>query len=272
MKDILLDNFMVFGPSINYLFQVFKFHNTKSSKGFSKYLCLVTILSHTLKVFFWFSEKFKYTLLIQSILVIIMQLYLVYLCIKFQEKEPNYDEIINENNSSDKTIKRKLNNLKNVFNLKLMWKWNDTLEYYIFYVMLVILLSISHLCFSNYDYFSFFVGFVSMFLEMFCSFPQIIELYNTKNQKNISKIMVSMFLLGNSIKVYYNIYNNSPIQLIIGAYIQVFCNVILIAQIIYYYFTDNIRSNEILANQINSNKIIFEVNSTIIENIKEINS
>ena len=201
-----------------------------------------------------------------------MHLYLVYLCIKFQEKEPNYGEIINENNSSDNTIKRKLNNLKNIFNLKLMWKWNDVLEYYIFYFMLVSLLSISHLFFSNYDYYSFSVGFVSMFLEMFCSFPQIIELYNTKNQKNISKIMVSMFLLGNSIKVYYNIYNNSPIQLIIGAYIQVFCNVILIAQIIYYYFTDNIRSNEILANQINSNKIIFDVNATIIENIKEIDS
>ena len=49
-----------------------------------------------------------------------MQLYLVYLCIKFQEKEPNYGEIINENNSSDNTIKRKLNNLKNIFNLKLI--------------------------------------------------------------------------------------------------------------------------------------------------------
>ena len=64
MKDIFLDLFMAFGPSLNYLFQAHKFNKTKSSKGFSNYLCLVTILSHTLKVFFWFGEKFKYTLII----------------------------------------------------------------------------------------------------------------------------------------------------------------------------------------------------------------
>ena len=219
-----------------------------------------------------------------------MQLYLVYLCIKFKEKEQSYDEINNEiNNENDNEnnneinnennspnpnntkMKRKLNNLKNVFDYKLMWKWDDTFEYYIFYFLIVALLSISHLCFSNYDYYSFSIGFVSMFLEVLCSFPQIIELYNTKNQRNISKVMVLMWLMGNSIKVYYNIYNNSPMQLIIGSYTQVFCNVVLIAQIIYYYFTDNNnQKNEIFANQINLNKIIFDVNATIIENVEEI--
>ena len=40
---------------------------------------------------------------------------------------------------------------------------------------------------------------------------------------------------------------------------------------LYYYFTDNNnQKNEILANQINSNKIIFDVNASIIENVEEI--
>ena len=121
MKEILLDFFMTFCPTLNYLFQVYKFNKTKSSKGFSKYLCLVTILSHTLKVFFWLSERFKYALLFQSILVIIMQLYLIYVCIKFKEKEPNYDQIPNENNSSNNTnIKRKIYNWKNIVDFKLL--------------------------------------------------------------------------------------------------------------------------------------------------------
>ena len=42
----------------------------QEQQGFSNFLCLVTILSHTLKVFFWLGKKFKYTLLIQSLLVI----------------------------------------------------------------------------------------------------------------------------------------------------------------------------------------------------------
>lgn len=272
MKEILLDFFMTFCPTLNYLFQIFKFNKTKSSKGFSKYLCLVTILSHTLKVFFWFSERFKYALLFQSILVIIMQLYLIYVCIKFKEKEPNYDQIPNENNSSNNTnIKRKIYNWKNIIDFKLIWKWNDTFEYYIFYFIIVTLLSVCHLCLGNYDYYSFSLGFVSMILDMLGSFPQIIELYKTKNQRNISKIMVLMWFFGNLIKVYYNIHNKSPLPLIIGSYIQVFFNVVLISQIIYYYFNDNIRKSEILMNQTNSNKILFDVNSgdSDSENIKE---
>ena len=78
MKEIIIDFFLIIVPVINYLFQVFKFNKTKSSKGFSKYLCLVTILLHTFKIFFWFIEKFKNTLVIQSVVVIIMQLYLIY--------------------------------------------------------------------------------------------------------------------------------------------------------------------------------------------------
>ena len=272
MKEILLDFFMTFCPTLNYLFQIFKFNKTKSSKGFSKYLCLVTILSHTLKVFFWFSERFKYALLFQSILVIIMQLYLIYVCIKFKEKEPNYDQIPNENNSSNNTnIKRKIYNWKNIIDFKLIWKWNDIFEYYIFYFIIVILLSVCHICLGNYDYYSFSLGFVSMILDMLGSFPQIIELYKTKNQRNISKIMVLMWFFGNLIKVYYNIHNKSPLPLIIGSYIQVFFNVVLISQIIYYYFNDNIRKSEILMNQTNSNKILFDVNSgdDDSENIKE---
>lgn len=272
MKEILLDFFMTFCPTLNYLFQIFKFNKTKSSKGFSKYLCLVTILSHTLKVFFWFSERFKYALLFQSILVIIMQLYLIYVCIKFKEKEPNYDQIPNENNSSNNTnIKRKIYNWKNIIDFKLIWKWNDIFEYYIFYFIIVILLSVCHICLGNYDYYSFSLGFVSMILDMLGSFPQIIELYKTKNQRNISKIMVLMWFFGNLIKVYYNIHNKSPLPLIIGSYIQVFFNVVLISQIIYYYFNDNIRKSEILMNQTNSNKILFDINSGDgdSENIKE---
>ena len=275
MKEILLDGFMVFGPSTNYLFQVYKFNKTKSSKGFSIYLCLVTILSHTLKVFFWFSKKFKNTLLVQSILVIIVQLYLIYLCIIYQEKETNFEQIPNstDTDTSNKTnIRRRLYKMKKIFELKSIWKWNDAFEYYIFYCFVLVLLSISYLCFNDNYYYSFVIGLMSMLLEVFCSFPQIIELFKTKNQKNISKIMVSMWLIGNSIKVYYNIYNKSPIQLIIGAYIQVFCNVILITQIIFYQCNDYIRNNDILMNNISSNKILFDTNSSDSEDNKDNNS
>ena len=64
IKDISLDIFMTFSPAGNYIFQAIKFHKTKSSIGFSNFLCLVTMLAHTTKIFFWFGERYVYTLLV----------------------------------------------------------------------------------------------------------------------------------------------------------------------------------------------------------------
>jgi hypothetical protein len=47
--------------------------------------------------------------------------------------------------------------------------------------------------------------------------------------------MVFLWFCGNVVKIYYNYYNETPLQLILGGYIQVFFNIILIGQLIYYY-------------------------------------
>ena len=240
IKTIILDLFMAFGPTLNYVFQVQKFKKTKSSKGFSKNVCLVTVLSHTLKVFFWFAKKFKYTLLIQSILVIIMQLYLIYLVIKFKDEGNEIKNIVDKTCSKldnfKKIVNENLFNWSETLNRKLIWKWDNIMEYYKFYFIIIFLLSIfSFVLGIGNKFYASIIGLTSVFLEMLCSLPQIIEMQKTKNQRNISKMMVLMWLNGNIIKIYYNTINHSPLQLIIGSYVQVFCNFILIGQIIYYY-------------------------------------
>ena len=265
MEEIIFDIFVIFSPSINYLFQILKFKNTKSSKGFSKLLCFIIMLTHTLRIFFWFTEKYKFTLLIQSFLVIVIQFYLIYLCIKYKEKEIKYNIIPNENN--DKTnatnkIKKGLSKIKNIINIKFMKNLNNAMEYYKIYFFIVFLLSIFNLSMKDNYFYSNIIVYGSIFLEMICSLVQIVEIYRTKTQKNISKIMVLLWLLGNVLKAYYNIYNKCPIQLIIGAYIQVFLNVVLFSELIYYYLIDMILINneKISIRQDNSNKVIVEGN------------
>lgn len=262
LYGISLDLFMTFAPSLNYLFQAQKFKQTKSSKGFSIFLCLVTLLSHTLKVFFWFGKKFKFTLLFQSILVINMQLYLIHLCIKYKE--------LKENSSSVSLLYNNKNLLPNKFKLKnciksfmdwtktlnstLIWKWNTAIEYYKFYFLIIFALSTTSIYFGiNNIYYINAIGIFSLFLEMLCTLPQIIELHKSKNPNNISKIMVFMWFSGNILKIYYNTVNKSPMQLIIGSYIQVFFNVILISQMLYYYCFFKVRELESI-NSINSDE------------------
>jgi len=265
MEEILFDGFVIFSPSLNYLFQILKFKNTKSSKGFSKLLCFIIMLTHTLRIFFWFTEKYKFTLLIQSFLVIVIQFYLIYLCIKYKEKEIKYNIIPNENNgniNATNKIKNGLSKIKNIINIKFMKNLNNAMEYYKIYFFIVFLLSIFNLSMKDNYFYSNIIVYGSIFLEMICSLVQIVEIYRTKTQKNISKIMVLLWLLGNVLKAYYNIYNKCPIQLIIGAYIQVFLNVVLFSELIYYYLIDMILINneKISIRQDNSNKVIVEGN------------
>jgi hypothetical protein len=70
--------------------------------------------------------------------------------------------------------------------------------------------------------------------------------------------MVFFWFCGNVVKIYYNYYNEAPFQLILGGYIQVFFNIILIAQLIYYYRKNK---QEIENDKKNTKKIINDDNS-----------
>ena len=263
VKDVSLDIFMMFGPSANYVFQAVKFYQTKSSKGFSNYLCLVTIFAHTTKIFFWFGERYKYTLLFQSFLVILILLYIIYLYLKYREKpEEEYLSIKLESHKNillkDK-IKQCTSDIfgcSKILNPKLFWQWDKAREYYKFYFLVVSVLTLLLFAFGvDNKYYANALGSINLVLELLCSLPQIIELYRTKNQKNISKIMVMLWFTGNILKIYYNHINNSPIQLLLGACIQVFFNIILIGQIVYYYIKNRKEiSNASVAKEKNETK------------------
>ena len=242
VKDITLDIFMTIGPSTNYVFQAIKFYNTKSSIGFSNFVCLVTIMAHTTKVYFWFGERYAYTLLIQSLLVIIIQLYIIYLCVKYREKSEklfSYSLLSKKEISLKEKTKKCLTKIflcSETLNPKLIWRWDNAFDYYKFYFLVVAILTALLFLFGiENKIFANIIGYINLVLELLSSCPQIIELYRTKNQRNISKLMVFLWFTGNVIKIYYNYLKNSPLQLILGAYVQVFFNIILIGQLIYYY-------------------------------------
>ena len=114
---------MIFIPSIGYFFQALKFKQTKSTKGFAKFLCLLLLLANILRIFFWFGKKLTLTLLYQDVVVIINQIYLIHVYLEYQDDLP------------DKTEKPLINyiiNWKESLNPKKIWNWSDEIEYYKF--------------------------------------------------------------------------------------------------------------------------------------------
>ena len=220
------DILMIFIPPIGYIFQALKFKQTKSSKGFAKFLCLLLLLANILRIFFWFGKKFSLPLLFQAILVIISQIYLIHAYLEYQEDLPM---------KTEKTFREYLTNWKETLNLKKIWDWNDEIEYFKFILFIILILSIICSIFGtkNIQFFEI-LGTLSVSCETFIELPQIKENCMTKNTKNLSGTMVLMWFVGDLFKTTYNLMYKSPIQMIIGGIIMNCEDIILSSQVLFY--------------------------------------
>lgn len=223
-----IDLLMIFVPSIGYFFQAIKFKQTKSSKGFSKSLCLLLLLANILRIFFWIGKPFSKTLLYQSIVVIISQIYLIHYYLKYREKPK--DVIYPE-----KSFYQHMISWKETLNPYYIWNWYYEIEYYKFIIFLFFICSIicSFVGISNTKFFEM-IGTISVSIETFIEIPQIKENCITKNTKNLSGAMVISWLLGDLFKTTYNIIYRSPMQMILGGILQNCEDLVLSSQVIMY--------------------------------------
>ena len=224
------DFLIIFLPSVGYLFQAIKFQQTKSSKGFSKSLCLLLLLANILRIYFWIGKPFEKSLLFQSIVVIISQIYLIHYYLKYQEKPRDINKIPQE-----KSILNHMISWKDIFIPSKFWNWDYEIDYYKFIFLFFSLMSIICAIIGK-DLMKFYdvIGTISVGIETFIEIPQIKENCVTKNVKNLSGAMVLMWFIGDLFKTVYNLVNKSPIQMIIGGLIQNCEDIILSTQVICY--------------------------------------
>ena len=228
LLKITIDLMMICIPSIGYIFQAIKFKQTKSSKGFSKTLCLLLLLANILRIFFWLGKLFSITLLYQSIVVIISQIYLIHVYLQYQDKSKR-------NLSPEKTTLEHMTDWKDTLSPSKIWNWDHEIEYYKFIVFLFFIISLlSGLIGMKSTKFFDIIGTISVSIETFIEIPQIKENYITKNVKNLSGAMVLMWFVGDLFKTTYNIIYKSPMQMILGGMIQNCEDIVLSSQVVIY--------------------------------------
>ena len=141
-----IDLAMVIAPSLAYMFQIFKFNRTKSSQGFSKFICLVLFIGNLFRIYFWFGKRFKTTLLYQSIGAVFFQILLVHYFMKYQNKKSYLQDIKVSNSNKQlrlekknninliknyiaayfsKTFRPKFFSLSKIFTINNFWNWNE---------------------------------------------------------------------------------------------------------------------------------------------------
>ena len=252
------DLLITFFPSIGYILQVNKFKRTKSSKGFSKIIFLLLIISNILRIYFWIAKQFSIVLLYQSFVIIICQIFLIHYYIKYREEPEN---II----YPKKSVIKHLSDWKDILNINYIWNWYYEIEYYKFIFFLFLTLTI--LCGfirSNQSTFFDWIGSLGVFIETFIEIPQIRENYITKNTKNISFGMVFMWLIRGLFKTVYNVIYKSPMKTIYRGIFQNLEDIILCIQV--YKYDDSLKeffTNKNKYLDLNDDKIINSMNNRI---------
>ena len=238
----LIDILVITGPSIGYFLQSLKFKQTKSSKGFSKSLCLIMYIAQILRIIFWIGKPFKITLLYQSILIIIFQVYLIYLWVKYHDTkaDKNANEINDIKVNDKKEIIEYFIDWSDTISPNKIWNWSNSIEYFkfMFLIILFLLLTCGAIGIHNKILVNI-IGTISVIAEASTLVPQIIVSCKKKDASNLSMSMVALWFLGDSCKFVYNIIYKTPIQMIISGGAQIFLDFFSLMQIICYKKNNN---------------------------------
>ena len=199
---LIFDIFMIIAPTFGYYAQILTFRNLKSSKGFSKAISFILIVSNIFRIFFWFGKNFYWALLAQSVLMIFMQFYLLSESLK-------YDNI---------------NKSTSVFDYNNFWEWPFIIDYIFFIICFIIFLSllVNIITFENL-----------IFVELLGSISAITNL-KLKSADSLSTFLVGTWLFGDIIKTFYFLRTFAPLQLVLCGIFQIIIDIVVIFQIFIY--------------------------------------
>lgn len=229
----LIDILMIFGPSTSFLLQISKIKKEKSSSGFSKKIILILLSANILRIYFWFGEKFSIILFIQSLIMILTQLYLLYTVLSYQDYTNSHDE--NQEKSHTKPILLRISVLSPLKLMNNFWEWKEFIEYLIvLFIFNIFLMCLSaFFTFDNKVYITY-LGGSAAGIEALIGIPQIYKNCINKSTGSLSVGMIIMWLFGDSFKTVYFILNKSPIQLVYCGVFQLITDCFIIFQILLY--------------------------------------
>lgn len=193
---IVVDVLVAILPSILYFEQIYYIIKSKENIGYSIDTSGILLFANSTRIIFWFGEHYQINLLIQSILLILTHLLLLYVCIRYSP--PAYQS-------------RYLD----------FWQWN---KYYVYVLSLIsynCLLIGLYFILHRYHIFVNILGYLALGLEATLPIPQIIKNYQQKSLEGFKYTILLGWIAGDSFKVVYFILQSSPLPFALCSIIQV---------------------------------------------------
>jgi len=198
-----------------YADQAFSIVRKKDATGFSRDVCAILLIANITRCFFWLGNRFEIALLVQSILMILAQLALLYICIVYRPR------------SSPENISSSTRPLS-------FWQWSTYTQYIEFLAGLILFQAILFLIFGRSQTFIGILGFVALGLESTLPIPQLISNYRQRSLYGFRMSTLIGWVGGDSFKAVYFFLQQSPLQFKVCAIFQISIDFMIIGQRMVY--------------------------------------
>lgn len=225
------------GPILGYIPQYFDIKKTRNYQGFSPVICFILLTSNILRILSFILTPFDVFLLAQSIFMVLVQLLVLQIIVKYSARE-----ILPASSPMPSSSDAK----KNYF--ESFWAWNSFLDYLIFLFCFTSFFALIVL-FDKFVYSSKFIEitflYTSTLIESTLCMPQVLTNWRNGSTAGLHKSLVVSWIFGDLFKLCYYLYSKSRMPFVVCAIIQISVDFIIIIQILYYHFNVKISKEEI---------------------------
>ncbi|KAM9814654.1 solute carrier family 66 member 2 [Syngnathus typhle] len=209
---------MVIGGALPYVPQYQEIQRSSNTEGFSTRVCLVLLIANILRIFFWIGKQFEFTLLLQSVVMILTMFAMLHLCCFVQ------------NSNRVSTKQHRITDL----DLHYFWKWNAFEDYLLFCFGLSVLCAVVTIILLDSAVFVEMLGSLAVMFEAMLGLPQLMQNFQNRSTKGMSVKMVLLWMAGDVFKTSYFLINQSPSQFWVCGSVQILIDVAILLQVLFY--------------------------------------
>jgi len=192
--------FIIISPITSYADQTYAIHRTKSSAGFSLDIPLIMLVASLLRVFYYPGAKFDISLLIQSFIMIVIQVVLLKVALDHRPgpSSKGGDASTPFASTHDNwSIQRPYN----------FWQWRSPKPYWHFLLYLFVTLVAFEFLLSPlpslYATYSMLIGYIGLSIEATLPLPQILSNYRSQSCKGFRLSVLGSWLAGDFMKMFW---------------------------------------------------------------------
>ncbi|ORY92484.1 hypothetical protein BCR35DRAFT_297914 [Leucosporidium creatinivorum] len=197
---------MAVGPPLAYADQYVSVVRKHDSRGFSTDVCGVLIVANVTRCVYWLGARFEIALLVQSVLMILGQFALLYVCLLYRTKGPDgidprsLQETEGLTTSGGGGYSKEPTKSSRPGNL---WQWDSFGTYIEFVAMLVALHCGMFLLLHGFETYVTILGFLALGLEATLPIPQLLVNFERKSTAGFRHSVLAGWVGGDAIKTIY---------------------------------------------------------------------